>query len=272
MSFIQNNLESMEFTSKPLRLDWEKELPKYWFDNSPVKTHFFNALSITFPEGEKFFIDSIKALRDKIIDEQLLKDIDTFIKQENWHSYAHRQYNNWLLTQGLQSKKLEERFLRQFTFLTKNLNKKQKLTTTVCLEHITSTLANYMLEHPELLDSMDPHFRHLWIWHSVEELEHKNIAMDVLNSTSKFTMNLRRLNMIFATTLLMLMVFGNTISFLKADKQLWKWQTFKDATSFMFNKKNGFIRKSFKPWFNFMTYNFHPKNHDHTDLLRKYSK
>jgi predicted metal-dependent hydrolase len=262
----------MEFTSKPLRLDWGKELPKYYVDNNVFKTHFFNALSITFPTGENFFVESVKAVRDKVDDNKLLQDIDTFIKQENWHSYTHDQFNIWLSKQGIPFKHLEDRFFKQLNFIKQPLTNKQKLTTTVCIEHMSTLITVYLLTYPEILNSMDPHFQQVWIWHSIEEIEHKSVAMDALNATCTFTMNLRRLNMIFTTCIATWVIFSTVWSLLKADKQLWKWQTFKDATSFMFNKKNGFIRKSFKPWFNFMTYNFHPKNHDHTDLLRKYSK
>ncbi|MBM4204256.1 MAG: metal-dependent hydrolase [Gammaproteobacteria bacterium] len=34
--------------------------PKYWFGGLPFETHFFNALSTTFPEGERFFIQSVR--------------------------------------------------------------------------------------------------------------------------------------------------------------------------------------------------------------------
>lgn len=261
----------MEFISKPLKLDWDKELPKYYVDNNVFKTHFFNALSITFPTGERFFIESVKAVQDKV-DDKLSQYIDTFIKQENWHGYAHNQYNIWLSKQGIPLEKLENRVLKPLNFVKKSLTNKQKLTTTVCIEHMSTLITVYLLTYPEILNSMDPHFRQVWIWHSVEEIEHKSVAMDTLNATCTFTMNLRRLNMIFTTCYATWVVFSITWSLLNADKQLWKWKTFKDATSFMFNKKNGFIRKSFKPWFNFMSYNFHPNNHDHTNLLKKYSK
>ena len=57
----------------PLRIQVRKfdpaatdSAPKYFFDNDPFKTHFMNALSILFPEGERFFIRSVLAYRDQI--------------------------------------------------------------------------------------------------------------------------------------------------------------------------------------------------------------
>jgi predicted metal-dependent hydrolase len=64
----------------------------------------------------------------------------------------------------------------------------------------------------------------------------------------------------------------NLIVLLKADKQLWKWQTLKDAGSLLFNRKNGFVSKLFIPWLGFMRRDFHPSQHDNNDLLLQYSK
>ena len=64
----------------------------------------------------------------------------------------------------------------------------------------------------------------------------------------------------------------NLIVLLKADGQLWKWQTLKDAGSLLFNTKNGFVTKLFMPWLGFMRQGFHPSQHDNTHLLLQYSK
>lgn len=49
-------------------------------------THFMNNLSSLFPYGEKFFVDSVRAVRDQVSDPQLLmrKDGQLF----NWRSWA----------------------------------------------------------------------------------------------------------------------------------------------------------------------------------------
>ena len=40
------------------------ENTRYWFDDDPVLTHFMNVLSVTFPDGERFFVDAVRAFRD----------------------------------------------------------------------------------------------------------------------------------------------------------------------------------------------------------------
>ena len=62
----------------------------YWFDNDPVLTHLLNILSLTFPDGERFFVDSVRALRDQVDDKERQKDISGFIGQEAMHSLEHQ--------------------------------------------------------------------------------------------------------------------------------------------------------------------------------------
>ena len=59
------------FQSHLLKQNWDKSLPRNWNDDSPFKTHFLNALSITLPECEKFFIETVRH-HTKAIDDPVL--------------------------------------------------------------------------------------------------------------------------------------------------------------------------------------------------------
>ena len=67
-----------------------------WHGGDPFKTAIFNALSITFPVGERFFIDAVRAFHDDITDPQLLLDLRGFIGQEAIHAREHQRYNERL--------------------------------------------------------------------------------------------------------------------------------------------------------------------------------
>ena len=60
-----------------------------WFGNHPFKTAWFNAMSITFPLGEKFFIDSVRHFQDQIDDPKLAAEIRGFCGQEGYHRREH---------------------------------------------------------------------------------------------------------------------------------------------------------------------------------------
>jgi predicted metal-dependent hydrolase len=257
------------FKEHQLRLDWAQELPKYYFDNSPFKTHLLNALSITFPHGEKFFIDSVKNYKDQITDPSQLEAVTVFVKQENWHRYVHQQYNTWLVNQGLPAEHLEELSLKKLEWTKAKLGHRGWLCVTASMEHVTAIFAEHMLTHPELLDSMHPHFRQVWTWHAIEEIEHKSVAMDTLNAIGGGS---RRKAMILTTINFVWDIAKSTVILLKHDKQLYKWRTVQDAGSLLFSTKNGLITKLIAPWFTFMKKDFHPTQHDNTMLLSQFSK
>ncbi|MBE1188658.1 metal-dependent hydrolase, partial [Escherichia coli] len=84
------------------RMDFSfSETPKYWWDGQPFMTQFMNNLSSLFPYGEKFFVDSVRAVRDRLEDPQLKKDVSAFIGQEAMHSKEHAAYNEYAEEHGV---------------------------------------------------------------------------------------------------------------------------------------------------------------------------
>jgi predicted metal-dependent hydrolase len=259
------------FQSVPLHQDWTQPLPKYWNDNSPFKTHFLNALSLTLPECEKFFIETLKYYSKDVNDPNLSKDIKEFVKQESQHRHSHRKYNNWLASQGLPIDRLQSDTNFMWNQVRNKINRRSHLALTICVEHITVVYASVFMTHPELLETMHPQFEHIWRWHAIEELEHKAVAMDVWYSTEDDNFY-KNLAMFFVLPMYMWYVGKNTLVLLNADKQLWKWNTVKDMCSFLFNKRTGLLTKSFIPWLDFLKKDFHPNDQNHSSILVDYSK
>ena len=259
------------FKSQPLIQDWLQPLPKYWNDNSPFKTHFLNALSLTLPECEKFFIETLKHYSKQIDDPTLTKEVKEFVKQESQHRHAHRKYNNWLLSHNLPVTKLQDDSTFMWDQARKYFNPKSWLALTICVEHITVVYASVFMSHPEILENMHPQFEQIWRWHAIEELEHKSVTLDVWNETEG-SMFYKNLAMLFVLPMYMWYVGKNTIVLLHADKQLWKWSTWSDMLSFLFNTKTGLLTKSFIPWCDFLKKDFHPNDQDHREILINYNK
>ena len=254
------------FTSHPLRLDWNQDLPRYWCDDSPFKTHFLNAQSTVFPPGERFFIYSIKQFKDNITDPKLKAEVAEFIKQESWHSYAHEQYDKWLDSIGCPATKIDNESSARFEWMKKHCSPKTCLAITIGIEHITALTGGHNLRHRTFMKKMHPHFEVVWRWHSVEEIEHKAVAMDVWKSTIGDE-STRRKWMLFAIMFYMYSVLKATVQLLHADKQLWKWRTVKDAWTMLF-ATNGLFRGNVSSWLDYFKKDFHPNDHDDSKLLR----
>ena len=58
---------------------------RLWLNGDTAATAFYNALSVTFPKGEAFFIESVKAFRAGV-DDKLAREIKAFTIQEVVHS------------------------------------------------------------------------------------------------------------------------------------------------------------------------------------------
>lgn len=260
------------FQSHLLTQDWNQPLPKYWNDNSPFKTHFLNALSLTLPECEKFFIETVIDYAKGIEDPRLVCNIKEFVKQESHHRHAHKKYNDWLYYDlGLPVNKLQNKTNFMWDQVRNKIDRRSHLALTICVEHITVVYASVFMNHPEILEKMHPQFEQIWRWHALEELEHKAVAMDVWYSTENNNFY-KNLAMLFVLPMYMWYVGKNTIVLLHADNQLWKWSTWKDMIMFLFNQKTGLITKSLIPWMDFFKSDFHPNDQNHLAILEHYQK
>ena len=169
----------------PIRRDVRCSLPaeriRDWHSRGPPVTHFFNALSIFFPVGERFFIASIRNYRDQVTDAQLKEAVTAFIGQEAMHGREHERYNRLLKDDGMPVSALERSVAWALGAAQKLMPKSWQLATTLALEHHTAILADRLLSRPDLLQDSEPAFARLWRWHALEETEHKGVAFDVWN-------------------------------------------------------------------------------------------
>lgn len=152
---------------------------RYWMANDPIATHYFTSLSLLFPEGEKYFVEAVRAVRERVKNNpQLEKDIGAFIGQEAMHSKEHHAFHATARKYNLDPDSLEKNvgvILRKyFTFRNPKLN----LAITAGLEHFTAVIVVTMMAKISH-EMTDDTIRHLWLWHSIEETEHKAVAFDV---------------------------------------------------------------------------------------------
>lgn len=149
---------------------------RHWLNGDPIATAFFNALSITFPRGEAYFIDSVRAFRDGV-PERLGREIAAFIKQEVVHSREHLAFNRQVSDHGYDVSVLDADVVRLLD-LARQRPPIISLAATMALEHFTAILAHELLRDPRHLAGAEPETAALWRWHAIEEIEHKGVAHD----------------------------------------------------------------------------------------------
>jgi len=249
---------------------------RWWHGGDPVATAFFNALSATFPDGEKFFMDSVRAFRH-LTSEPLRTQIKDFVGQEAVHSREHRTFNALATDAGYDIARLEERTRKVIAFGQRN-SKVRQLAATCALEHFTAILALLLLSPDSTdLDGAPEETRRMWSWHAMEELEHKAVAFDTMLVATKSWSPLRRyllrtLTMVASTVLFLWTITLNMGTLYRQDgintPRTW-WRTLK----YLFGKP-GALRRAFRPYLTYYRPGFHPWDHDDRDLLalteRKY--
>jgi uncharacterized protein len=150
--------------------------PRHWVRGDPFATSFFNALSAVFPHGEAFMIRSLAPFQN-IAPTPLNRQIASFIEQESGHSRDHAAMNKGLVAAGFDVAPLEIAICK---FVARFATKSDltKVAGTMCIEHITAIVGAEILKNPHHLADSDDDMRELWLWHGVEEVEHKAVAFD----------------------------------------------------------------------------------------------
>ncbi|TXH05853.1 MAG: metal-dependent hydrolase [Nevskiaceae bacterium] len=257
-----------EGASFPVRrpdFDFSKT-PEYWFDNNPMLTHFMNGMAALFPDGEMFFVKSVRAVRDQIRDEALQKEISAFIGQEAMHSKAHLALDDYLHGKGVPIKEIEKIAVNLLGVIHRYGSKKLDLSVTCALEHFTATWAQQFLTHDATREVFnDPTMRKLWTWHAVEESEHKAVAYDTYKAIGGDYAT-RAAGMAIAMAGLTAALVYIEFKMVRHDRQLTNWRAWGQGLKHMFGLK-GFFTPTIPKLFDYFRPGFHPNDHDVAEAL-----
>jgi predicted metal-dependent hydrolase len=244
---------------------------RLWHGGRVEATAIYNALSATFPRGEAFFVESVRAFRDGA-PERLAEEIKAFTTQEVIHSREHLAFNRRAADAGYDLAKLEEQVLKRLA-ITKSKPPIVSLAATMALEHFTAILAHQLLRDPRHLEGADPEAADLWRWHACEEIEHKGVAYDTWLHATRHWSRYKRWNvkakvMLFITRNFVVDRTAGALELMRQDgvegprawaKLIWYLWV-----------RPGMFRKIGGAWLKFFLPGFHPWNEDDRDLLRAY--
>lgn len=259
------------------------QVPEYWMQGSAGLTHFMTALSALFPAGEKFFIDSVRAVRyhPAIKDNQeLQKEISAFIGQEAMHTQEHVGFNASAQKYGHDVERLDrytdkviQGARKVFAGVGKPFGITQEmvdLTATTALEHFTATIATQLLRNSHIQELMsDDTMKTMWLWHAIEENEHKAVAYDVFEGvfgqgTKAYL--LRTSSLVAAMLTLFVVQNYFLFSLLKEDKQL-NLEAFKAIYTYAYSPSKGIITGMGREMLAYFRPGFHPNDLDTVSLL-----
>ncbi|WP_297511964.1 metal-dependent hydrolase [uncultured Caulobacter sp.] len=235
----------------------------HWLGGDPVGTAVFNALSLTFPDGERLFMDAVKNYRH-LLSGKLLDDAKGFIAQEAIHSREHHQLNSLIDRDRYPVAEIED-MVRQRVKFARERGKMAMLVSTIALEHFTAMMAEMHARHRDLFDDTPPGVEQLWRWHAMEETEHKAVAYDVFLQATKDWSPLKRYMvrcraMVFVTIMFTRNISRYAARLLEADGYTPE-AALKAVKRFVWGDP-GIFRRGWKTYFAWYRPGFHPWDQD----------
>ena len=244
------------------------EVPKHWHGGGRAVTAFFDNLSVFFPVGERFFMDSVRAHRKHVEDPKLLDDIRAFCGQEGMHGREHRRYNRMLATQGYPVEEMEASVDRLLRAVRRVAPKRWQLAATCALEHFTALMGHFVLSDPAVLEGAHPEMAALWRWHSAEETEHKAVAFDVYLAANGHDLE-RGTVMALATLIFWAKVAEQQLRMMATDDMLLDAKEWRSLFRFLFVKP-GVLTRLAPHYLAYYRPGFHPWDLDDRPLLERW--
>jgi predicted metal-dependent hydrolase len=261
----------LEITVRDRRFGRDTAPRRWWLNGDPVASCWFTALSLTFPRGEAFFIESVKANRADA-PPQLDSEIRAFVRQEVNHSREHIAFNRSAEAAGYQVAAIDARVAK----LIAEANEQRpiaRLAVTMALEHFTAMFAHDFLHNPEHFMDSDLEQAELWRWHAVEEIEHKGVAYDTWLHATRDWPAFRRwwVRSLVMLDVSMRFVTHRTRDALDLMEQdgIPRGQGRRKLLWYLYGTP-GILRRILPAWLGYFLPGFHPWNTDDRALIARY--
>ena len=259
----------LAITPRNLRFGRDEVRGRWWLGGDAVATAWHNALSASFPAGEAFFIETVRRFRDQVPAE-LAAQIDQFVKQESHHTREHVAFNRQVTGAGYEVAAIDKRIADSLV-QARTTHPVAQLLVTVSLEHFTAIFAHAMLARAgQQFDGASAETRAMWIWHAIEEIEHKGVAFDTY---MHITRSLKPAKRWAIRSLVFFRVSRNFIAnrvndalALLAQDGITGWRAKARLWWYLLGTP-GVLRQVALPWASYFRPGFHPWDHDDRALI-----
>ncbi|MEB3023172.1 metal-dependent hydrolase [[Mycobacterium] crassicus] len=272
MTANENGFHPVQPAVQPRRIRFNypvAALDRHFVQGDLVMSHMIAHLSAVFPEGEDFFIRSVRRYADEITDPDLKDQVKGFIGQEVTHGREHRALNERLHEMGYPTRRIDRLVHRRLQAAERRFSPLTCLAITAALEHFTAVFAETLLADEraqELLGSTE--VRSMLLWHAIEESEHRSVAFDVYRAVGgDETRRIRAMRVIRFTFPFAVLV--NTIISLFGDRAA--YHPVRVVRSFAAFRHSPFLTRAvFRRLGDYIEPGFHPDDHDNTELLGRW--
>jgi uncharacterized protein len=245
----------------------------YYIQGNCFMTHYLNSYCLLIPAGETSFVHAVQLYKDKIKDPQLSIDMKNFCGQETEHKIQHEKFNKFLENCGYPIQgwvRFLNWYIGKFNLLSPRIF---QISRTAGAEHLTAIFA-YAAFKNRFLDKGDLAIRNFFIWHGLEEMEHKHVAFDVFKTVCPRNYLFRILGYLYALIGGQIFVLIGAIKLIKDDikKQRITIRRFLRDFIIIFKSpiSQNYLKDIFKGVMMYFKPSFHPRQIDDQALKDAY--
>jgi predicted metal-dependent hydrolase len=164
--------------------EFPDDIAPVWKADDPAWSHLLNGISFVLANVEPFTIEIVRREIEKIDDPELKAQARDFCMQEGQHYRHHRRLNEVLERNGHPELAEWNRRLKQdYAGYLERRSRPWKLAYNVGSESVACVVgAKFITERKKLFGGADPRVASFWLWHVVEEVEHKSVVHDVMKA------------------------------------------------------------------------------------------
>ncbi|MDY7231995.1 metal-dependent hydrolase [Hyalangium rubrum] len=263
--FERRALDPSHLRPRRTAFTFPSSIPKHWLAGSPTQSHFFNAINLFVVSFEEFMV---RVMRDRLPelkeDTEFSRQVRGFMGQEATHSYVHEKFLNNLREQGYQIEGYLSASERIFThWFEKGLGQRVSMSMIAGFEHLTALLAEIVLAD-QMMKPAEPFMAELWEWHAAEEIEHKEMAFELLRRTSRSYL-LRMAGVLLGGVVVLGFIGTGMVMLLRQDGELWRKRTWRDFKALLFGPSRMALR-SLGIFLEYFRPGFHPNQRDNYSL------
>ena len=162
---------------RKMRFDIDETVPFQWHPDNPAAGLMANAISFIAVGFERYIVLAVKdALKSRITDPELREEAEVFLAQESQHSAAHRRHVNALSASYPGLADVLDEVIGSYEQLYAAADLNFHLAYVANIEASFPPIFSFFIERRDCLYSGDPRVASLFLWHYVEEIEHRSSA------------------------------------------------------------------------------------------------
>ena len=169
-----------ELVVRHIDFRFDDSIPFHWNPGNPYWGNLVNFITLMAPPFERYAIRATRAALPRIHDQAVKEDAELFCRQEAQHARHHRAHMTLLTRKHPGLEGVLNDINASFEAMYRRESLDYHLAYVATVELCFGPLASFVIENREaLFIDADPHIAGFMLWHLVEELEHRNSAIDI---------------------------------------------------------------------------------------------